>query len=183
MFKKYFEYYVELITNETLKEAVKMALRQTPDYFWTKGNYGENTPADERARHGMLRRVAKGAYYAKALLRAWELIEHQDIIIAAALLHDCRKYDSESTSQHGPTTAEWLESIWKEDYYSVNLSELEHPLELVLDIIRKHDGRRWSKEKMLPPMGSQMQLADTIAWLIHSCEFIASRTKSEFVWE
>lgn len=187
VYGEYLEYYVDAIKSLEIREKIKEALRMAPEYFWTKGNYHDRAPEDEQARHGILRRVSKGCYFAKNLLRAWDLIGYEDEIMAAALLHECRKYEVADPSQHGPDTLEWLSAIWKiepsADAYYSKKSGLTGQLQLVMEIIKMHDGRRWSKEKILNPIDFELKISEVCAWLIHSCDFLASRTKVSFRWE
>lgn len=168
----YFGFYLDNISDEYLRRKVIQAFHKSPDYFWTKSSAAEKAPADEN-KHAMLRRVAKTAYYVKTLLPAWEMEEYKDQMIAASLVHDCCKYET-SPKLHGPKTAEWLRSLWQPP-----LSEKQ---EFVLEVVRLHDGRKWSGMRDLPMMGQRLRPEKLGAWLLHTCVVISSRTKTVFEW-
>lgn len=186
--REYLQYYLDVIEDEGLRKMVKRALRSAPQYFWTKGIYVEGrTPEDEQVKHGVVRRVAKCCYFAKNLLRAWNIIQLQDIIIAAALLHECMKFESPDQKQHGPFTANWLCEVWEIQNFvpgehNYNSTGLDTKLRMVIDVVRMHDGVRWSEEEVLKPIGDTLSPVEVAAWLVHTCEFLSSRTRVVFEW-
>lgn len=187
LYDYFLKYWVKAIKDVTIRERVKWALKAAPDYFWTKSSDHDRSPADEHT-HGMLKRVWKTAYFAKQIAKEWELRQLQDEIIAASLLHDLQKYEAPDKSQHGPFTAEWLKSIWKlEELFDAEADKLEAPtilenLNFILEVILLHDGRVWTKQKLLKPIGNNLEKYEEVAWLIHTAEFVASREKTIFEW-
>lgn len=181
-YETYLEYYVNCIEDEGLKSFILIALQDAPDYFWTKGLYHEQAPEDEQTTHGLIRRVSKGCYYAKQILRAWELVEYQDVILAAAILHECRKFESAKRGLHGPDTVEWITQL-QEDH---DISSTKN-IVLLKKILDRHDGRRWVMKSGLEPMivnpiWQTDKIETMMAWLIFTADFIASRKRTEFVW-
>jgi hypothetical protein len=185
VYSNYLEYYVNTIEDESIKRFVLNGLRSAPRYIWTKSIDSEKTPEDEKQTHGLIRRIAKGCYYAKQLCNDWELQDCHDIIVAAALLHELKKFDAVSRVQHGPFTADWLDEVAEETNLPEN-EEIREVVNVIIDVVRKHDGRKWviksGLEAKVPEIWKEQSRVDMIAWLIHTADFIASRRLTEFVW-
>lgn len=175
---RYLKYWVEQISDQILREEVLRVFTAAPDYFWTKGYYHTEAPADEKEAQGMVRRTAKGCYYAKSLAEAWCLTEHLDVILAAALLHDCVKFGLEERSVaskfHGPFTADWIEGGLG--------AGMSSGMRDALEVIRKHDGIAFhGMEPKMNPLDKLVNY-DWLALVVHSADMVASRTVTVFRW-
>jgi len=181
LYVRYLKYWVEQIKDQELQVEVVRVLSAAPDYFWTKGYYHTEAPADEKNVNGVLRRVVKNCYYAKSLAEAWNLGEHLDIVLAAALLHDCVKFGLEEVPVerkfHGPFTADWIESgLGGHAVLSSGMVD-------TLEVIRKHDGIAWTNgnEPKMSPL-KNFSPYDWLALTVCSADMVASRTVTVFSW-
>jgi len=178
LYIQYLAYWVEQIKDADLREEVKRVLNGAPNYFWVKGYYHKEAPADEKGSNGMLRRIAKDCYYAKAILFTWGLGEYLDQTLSATLLHDCVKFglDEQPVERkfHGPFTAEWI---------SRGLGNMSFPMKEVLEVIRRHDGRAWVKNDVpeMAEMGA-LEKYDMLALAVHTADMVSSRQATVFQW-
>lgn len=177
----YFRYWLGVIKDETLRKNIEGALMSAPDSFWRTGNNGEHAPSDE-VNDGALKRTWKTCYYAKGLARAWEAKEYMDLIIASCLLHDCVKYEAPSHNDHGSYTRTWLEAMWPTIRDEKEKTKEDKKLRFVARVLELHDGRYWSKGKLLSPIKDELQNVEKIGWLVHTAEFVSSRSKTTFDW-
>ena len=182
LFNTYLVYWVNSITDPDIQGLVKTALRAAPDYFWTKGYYHASAPPDEKHRSGMLRRIYKDCYYAKALIEAWGLVEWHDEIMAAVILHDCIKFGFDEQhvekKRHGPETYMWLVRLWTD----AGAGFLSDKAERVAQMLKRHDGTAWTKDPIATPLGSSMDPVDLGAWLVHTVDVIACKPLNYFAW-
>jgi hypothetical protein len=186
-YERYLEDWVNLIKDPNLQESVRIALREAPPYFWTKGYYHTSAPVDEQVQGGMLRRIYKDCYYVRPLLEAWRLDDYHDIILAATILHDCFKYGDEDQSvpkkKHGPDTAEWLRQIWGLNQTDLPSDPLIEQLETIATIINYHDGTAWCDDPVVEEIGQSQDLVQLMGWLLNTVDQISSRPMTYFNWE
>lgn len=177
LYLRYLQYWVRQIQDPTLMNETLVVLINAPEWFWTRGYNHVEAPPDEK-EHGILRRTAKDCYYSKVLLPAWQLDEYMDVMLSAALLHDCVKFGvgerSVNRKFHGPFTADWITEV---------LREPSEKMQEVLTVIRKHDGRAWIAGNT-PEMNEfqKMNVWDKLAFILHCSDVVASRTATVFAW-
>ena len=186
-YQRYLEGWVNLIKDPGLQESVRVALREAPSYFWTKGHYHTSAPVDEQVQGGMLRRIYKDCYYVRPLMQAWRLEEHHDVILAATILHDCLKFGTDDLSvpkkKHGPDMADWLRSIWGLDQPGLPSDPLLENLEDVASIIHFHDGSAFCDEPVVEDLGAVDDLLQIMGWLVNTVDQVSSRPMTYFAWE
>jgi hypothetical protein len=168
----YLGFYLDNIKDEVLKAQTIRALKKAPEYFWTRQPNVSVAPEDELEKHAMPRRIAKTAYYCKSFVEAIEFQDYKDEMICASLLHDIQKYEGDAKC-HGPRTSEWLRKLWM---------ELSTKQEFVVNVVRLHDGRKWSGLKDLPLLEMRLKPFQVGAYILYLSVVTASRTKTVFEW-
>lgn len=186
-YQRYLEVWVNLIKDPGLQESVRLALREAPPYFWTKGYYHTSAPVDEQAPCGMLRRIYKDCYYVRPLIEAWRLDEYHDVILAATILHDFMKFGNDDISvpkkKHGPDTGDWLREMWGLNQVDLPSDPLFEKLEDIISIVHYHDGTAFCDDPVIDEIGNSSDYHQLGGWLIATVDQISSRPMTYFAWE
>lgn len=173
--EKYFGFYLNQVTDEKLNKLTRQALEDAPLYFWVVVNWTERCPEDEQVR-SMVRRTAKTVYYARSLSECWQLEDYKEEITCAAILNDIYKMEFK-WGAHGPESADRLRKLW-----GIKSPIVGSRIEVLLEIIRLHDGRAWSGLDILTPIWQTVSKPRMCAWLLHTAVYTASRRKTSFDW-
>ena len=165
---------INLIKNETLREAVKQYMAEdTPDYFWSEGasSSGKYHPKFSQGVGGLVRHTKAVVMFAEELLRmssyAYMKAEYKDYVIAACLLHDTVKYgigeeiDKAAYADHGKNAAREF------DHFACHYCHYR-PSEFLLNAITAHMGQ-WTTDREDRPFTS-------IDRCVHLADYMASRS-------
>jgi len=150
------------IQDEDIKSRTIMLLDEAPEDFWKNpsSSSGKYHPSDEQGVGGLAihtLRVVRIAWY---LLEAHNPVQEvKDIILAACLLHDIRRY--------GPKTNPSHHSVNRHPDLAADLIQkrFDHSADEISGCVRTHMGR-WSR-------GEKPQTFEE--WLVHEADNIASK--------
>ena len=174
-----FEYELNWIKDDGIRNFVRDAVSKLPDYFFTcaASSTGKYHPSYALGDGGLVRHTKAAVALAKDLLGlemyqgAYTPVE-KDLILAALILHDGMKHglngSSFTVTEHPVIVAEWIVN-------EMNAKNVigEQNAETLSNTIASHMGQ-WnydykSKRAVLPKPSSKMQK------FVHQCDYLASR--------
>lgn len=174
-----FEFELELIKNNEIKNFVAVCLNETPDYFFSvaASSTGKYHPDYALGTGGLVRHTKAATRIACELFRTDMYPynnDQQDLILASLILHDTRKHGNNGSRytvvEHPLLAAEAVR----------NSSGTINPewREIIAKNIETHMGK-WntdykSGKEVLPVPQTGMQK------FVHQCDYLASRKCLEF---
>ena len=147
-----FQREISYISNNQLKEFVKILLTNADDYFFSvpASSSGKYHPDFARGEGGLVRHTKAVAYFTNEFTRpAIELGDidryDADLLIVAAIAHDIKKQGNgtggHTVNEHPRLAAEYIEDMWEE--YGKELLD-EDAMYFIRDVVERHMGP-WSK--------------------------------------
>ena len=169
-----FDREINLIKNETLREAVKQYMAEdTPDYFWSEGasSSGKYHPKFSQGVGGLVRHTKAVVMFAEELLRMSSYMylsdDFKDYIIAACIIHDTCKYGNEAEINKDEYANHANNAADSFAFWCGNNSPMCEPHYLLLQAVRSHMGQ-WSTDREDRPF-------TPIDRCVHMADYMASR--------
>jgi hypothetical protein len=101
----YFDEELLLINDQRIREFTAQVLCKAPDYFWEvpSSSSGRYHPPDDLGKQGLLRHVKRVVWTAYDLLDGLDILGlDRDVVISAAIIHDCVKNGDPDTGHTVP---------------------------------------------------------------------------------
>jgi hypothetical protein len=172
-----FDFELNLITDQTLRDQTVNALKKLPNYFWVipSSSTGKYHPSYALDEGGLVRHSKAAARIAVELSRVNDFEISQDELnqaISALIVHDGFKNGTEgkyTVASHPVICGQILESVLPE---------------VVVNLIKSHMGqwnREWNTGKIAESQGEPVPTPQTkLQKFVHLCDYIASRKCLEF---
>lgn len=170
MAREKFQEELQLINDESIREFVGYVLDNAPKAYFIREASSTNKyhPPSSRGYEGLLRHVKRCVYVAEQLLRNniyQKLVPHHDTIIAALILHDCKKYGDNNSKWSLKNHAE-LAAYWIADMQYDKLNEITR--KEIAQLVLTHMGQ-WGR--VVP--------SNSLEKFVHLCDYIASLKELE----
>lgn len=181
-FKKELEY----IKTDDIKQFVKIALNNLPDYFYEVSASSTNKyhPSYALGTGGLVRHTCAATRFANHLLQLEQnqnafTERERDLIIVSIILHDGWKHgnagSSFTTHEHPQVCADWIET---NEIFNDVLSIEER--KIIASAISSHMGQ-WNETKRSKVILNKPETE--IQKFVHMCDYLASRKDIEVLFD
>lgn len=171
MTSEIFKKELELIEDESIRNFTTTILENAPQSYFIREASSTNKyhPPSSRGYQGLSRHVKRCVYIAEQLLRNdiyAKLRPQHDIIIAALILHDCKKYGDNnskwSLKNHAELAAYWIADFEYEGIIDIDIKKQ------IAQLVLTHMGQ-WGS--VVP--------SNSLEKFVHLCDYIASLKELE----
>ncbi len=176
-----FNYELNLITDNRIRENATIILNNLPDYFYRipAASTGKYHPAYASTYQGLIKHVKAAVHFATLLFEIYKFDNHtKDIIIVSLLIHDGLKkgFTEENYTRfdHPLLIGELLKNI--KEMLSLNEEEIND----ITNNVASHMGK-WNTTKFSKVI---LPLPQTVTQkFVHMCDFLASRKSINFEFD